>query len=170
MIHVCGNCGAEVIVPKYELGDLVEFWGTTVRMKPQSVCPYCGEDELLEAGRCNGCERAIALGDLKGGSYCLDCIGARNSLTNGIAYLQDSTGKINETGWIDFVLRELYGITECDYREELVRLLDRRAVERIAMKDKRLLQKMHEYIAENYDDFALWISERGWKKLERKSM
>ena len=164
MIHVCGNCGAEVIVPKYELGDPVEFWGGTVRLKPRTVCPYCGEDELLEAGRCDCCGRAVALGDLKGGSYCRDCVGARNSLTNGVAYLQDSAGKINEIGWIDFVLRELYGITECDYREELVRLLDRRAVERIAAKDRRLLQKMRDYIAGDYDDFALWLSERGRKR------
>ena len=168
-MYLCGNCGRETDNVKQKPGELVNFWGAAIREKPQAVCPYCGGDELRPAERCDRCGRVFETDSLYGGYYCRECMEKQNDVITGTSYLQSKGAKIHYIGWIDFILRELYGITSCDYREELLRLISRRVVERLLVKDEAVIRSMHNYIADEYDDFAIWLSE-GRQRYDRKPM
>ena len=163
-MYICYNCNSKFAEPRKNPGEPIEFWGAYLRNFSKEVCPICGSGDIKYAKRCTYCGKVIELDDLYGEHYCIDCLEKLNTPENGVDYLKSKGGWIGKTGWIDFTFYELYGINDCDEMKQTIILIDREVMSRLISRDRHVIQKMHEYIAENYENFALWLSERGRKR------
>lgn len=92
---------------------------------------------------------------------CADCV-TKAASYYGLAeeYLKAQPKRMGHTSWIDFILRYVLGINDCDDAELILDLVDDLMSPELAFKDGTVSDLLFEYVLECRYEFQQWVESR----------